>query len=82
MEGDRSTEVALAAALDPLDMMVVEGEASELGRRNRVSLPGMPKNTPVRVDAEEAVPARSLAYGALDLARELALRLVHAFRQR
>ncbi len=78
----RTAEVALAAALDPLDMMVVEGDASELGRRNRVSLPGMPTNSPVRVDAEEAVAARSIAHGAADLARELALRLVHAFRQR
>jgi hypothetical protein len=78
---DRAVEVALAAALDPLDMMVVEGDASELGRRNRVSVPGMPTNKPVRVDAEEAVPARSLVHGAVDLARELALRLVHAFRK-
>ncbi len=78
----RATEVALAAALDPLDMMVVEGDVSELGRRNRVSLPGMPTDAPVRVDAQETVPARSLAYGAVDLARELALRLVHAFRKR
>lgn len=82
IDGGRATEVALAVALDPLDMMVVEGDASELGRRNRVSLPGIPTNTPVRVEAEEAVPAHSLAYGAVDLVRELALRLVHAFRHR
>jgi hypothetical protein len=79
---DRSGEFALAAALDPLEMMVVEGDAAELGRRNRASLSGLPTNRPVRVDAEEAVPAQSIADGSVDIAREIALRLIHAFRQR
>ncbi len=57
-------------------------ERSELGRRTRISLPGMLVTTPVRVEAEDVVPARSIPYAARDLARELALRLLHAFRQR
>jgi hypothetical protein len=82
VDGGRVGEFALAVALDPLEMTVTEGDVSELGRRTRVSLPGMPVSTPVRVEAEDTVPARSIPYAARDLARELALRLLHAFRQR
>jgi Domain of unknown function (DUF4062) len=79
---NRSSEVALAVALDPLEMMAVEGDAAELGRRTRATLPSMPSNNPVRVDPEEAIASSSLAAASADLAHELALRLIHGFRKR
>ena len=77
----------MTCATDPMQLVGwgfhgVPGPSRGGGRRlgARTSQPRLaPRhaaNTPVRVDAKEAVAARSLAYGAADLAREL--RLVHA----
>lgn len=73
--GDRA---AVAAALSGI-AMAAEGTVADLGRRNSVSL-GFSQREIVRVEPEDSLPVRALANGALDIGREIAARLVHAFR--
>ncbi|QBI18867.1 DUF4062 domain-containing protein [Egibacter rhizosphaerae] len=73
--GDRA---AVAAALSGV-AMAAEGSVADLGKRNSVSF-GFSQREVVRVEPEDAVPVGALTSGAGDIGRELATRLVHAFR--
>lgn len=73
--GDRA---AVAAALSGV-AMAAEGSVADLGKRNSVSF-GFSQREVVRVEPEDAVPVDALTSGAGDIGRELATRLVHAFR--
>ena len=75
------SKVAVTAALDPVGM-AVEGDPHELGRRTRASISSfaMTGGRSIRLAAELAVPAVELRRVATDLARELAVRLLQAFR--
>lgn len=75
VSGDRA---AVAAALSGL-AMAGEGSVADLGRRNSVSL-GFSQREVVRVEPEDSVPVDALISGAGDIGRELAARLMHAFR--
>jgi hypothetical protein len=73
--GDRA---AVAAALSGV-AMAAEGSVADLGKRNSVSF-GFSRREVVLVEPEDAVPVDALTTGAGDIGRELATRLVHAFR--
>lgn len=75
VSGDRA---AVAAALSGV-AMAAEGSVADLGRRNSVSL-GFSQREVVRVEPEDSVPADALTNGAGEIGRELAARLMHAFR--
>ncbi len=73
------SSVALAIGLHHLGS-VVEGHASDLGHRNSASLPGFGQDRDALMPARDAVPAAALVRGANEIGRELAARLVLAFR--
>jgi hypothetical protein len=75
------SSVAVTAALDPVGM-AVEGDTRELGRRTTASISSfaMSGGGSLRLAAEVAVPAAELRRVATDVARELAVRLLQAFR--
>ena len=75
------SSVAVTAALDPVGM-AVEGDTQELGRRTTASISSfaMSGGGSLRLAAEVAVPAAELRRVATDVARELAVRLLQAFR--
>jgi hypothetical protein len=73
--------VAVTAALDPVGM-AVEGDTHELGRRTTASFSSfaMTGRGSIRLAAEVAAPASELRRVATDISRELAVRLLQAFR--
>ncbi|HVF06174.1 MAG TPA: DUF4062 domain-containing protein [Frankiaceae bacterium] len=73
--GDRA---AVAVGLSNV-AMAAEGSVADLGRRNSVAL-GLSLREVVHVDPDDTVPVSALAHGANDVGREMAARLVHAFR--
>jgi hypothetical protein len=73
-----SDRAAMAAALSGV-AMAAEGSVTDLGKRDSVSL-GFSQRDVVRVEPEDSVPVGALTIGAGDIGRELAARLVHAFR--
>ena len=75
------TPIAVTAGLDPVGM-AVEGDAHELGRRTTASISrfAMTGGGSLRLTAEVAAPAAELGRAAIDIARELAIRLIQAFR--
>jgi hypothetical protein len=75
------SSVAITAALDPVGM-AVEGDAHELGRRTSASISSfaMTGGGSLRLAAEVAAPAAELRRVATDIAHELAVRLMQAFR--
>jgi Domain of unknown function (DUF4062) len=74
-----SSPVALAIGLHGLGS-VVEGRGSDLGHRNSASMPGFGQDKAALVEPRDAVPAAAIARAADEIGRELALRLVLAFR--
>lgn len=72
-------EIALGASI-AIAGMISEGNPGNLGQRTRAS---MLWSTPAEVttDVDDAVPAGSLAAGAMEIGRELALRLLQKFRE-
>jgi hypothetical protein len=78
--GSQST-VAVTAALDPVGM-AVEDDTRELGRRTTASISrfAMMGGGSLRLAAEVAAPAAELRRAATDIAHELAVRLLQAFR--
>jgi hypothetical protein len=60
--------------------MAAEGSVGDLGRRSSVSF-GLAREEAVRVLPEDSVPMEALGHGAGDIGREVAARLVHAFRR-
>jgi hypothetical protein len=75
------TPVAVTAGLDPVGM-AVEGDTRELGRRTTASIStfAMTGGGSLRLAAEVAAPAAELGRVATDIARELAVRVLQAFR--
>jgi hypothetical protein len=74
-----TSSVALSIGLHGLGL-VVEGRASDLGHRTSASMPGFGQNKDALVNPRDTVPAGSIAHGANEIARELAARLILAFR--
>lgn len=72
-------EVALGASIT-ITGMINEGDPTDLGRRTSASALW---HSPAQVatDIDDAVPASSLAAGAMEIGRELALRLLQKFRE-
>jgi len=73
------SHVGLAIGLHGLGS-VVEGRIGDLGRRNSASMPGFGQNKDALVEPRDSVPAGSLGPAANEIGRELATRLVLAFR--
>jgi hypothetical protein len=71
--------VTVAAALSGLQI-AAEGSVADVGKRSRVSL-GSGGQQVALVPPEDVVPVAALGDGAADIAREVAARLVHAFRR-
>jgi len=71
--------VGLAIGLHGLGS-VVEGRIGDLGRRSSASMPGFGQNKDALVEPRDSVPAGSLGPAANEIGRELATRLVLAFR--
>ena len=74
-----TTSVALAIGLHGLGS-VVEGRISDLGRRNSASMPGFGQSKDAHVEPRDTVPATAIGPSASEIARELAARLILAFR--
>jgi hypothetical protein len=74
-----TASVALAIGLHHLGS-VVEGRISDLDHRNSASMPGFGQDRAALVPARDAVPAAALTRGANEIGRELAVRLILAFR--
>jgi len=72
-------EVALAAEVRPLDMLV-EGDPAILGSRNSASMPTRGRQT-VRVPARDMVSVAALTDGASEAGRELAVAVIGALRR-
>lgn len=74
-------EVALGASIAIVGM-INEGTPTDLGRRTIASGSSL-WHSPAQVttDIDDAVPASSLAAGAMEIGRELALRLLQKFRE-
>lgn len=72
-------EVALGASIAIVGM-INEGNPADLGRRTTASALW---HSPAQVttDIDDAVPASSLAAGAMEIGREIALRLLQKFRE-
>lgn len=75
--GIRAESVTFAIGLGPVDW-TVEGSLSSLGQRNSVSM-GM-SGGHARVTPEDSVPSGAIQGGFHEVARELAARLLHAYR--
>lgn len=74
-------EVALGASL-AIGGMINEGSPADLGRRNSASASMFEhRGVQATTDIDDAVPATSLAAGAIEIGRELALRLLQKFRE-
>jgi hypothetical protein len=71
--------VALAIGLHNLGS-VVEGRVSDLGRRNSASMPGFGQDKGALVEPRDTVPGAAIARAAEEIGRELAARLILAFR--
>jgi uncharacterized protein DUF4062 len=74
-----TSSVALSIGLHGLGL-VVEGRASDLGHRTSASMPGFGQNKDALVNPRDTVPAGAIGHGANEIARELAARLILAFR--
>ena len=74
-----TSSVALAIGLHHLGS-VVEGRISDLGHRTSASMPGFGQDKDALVPARDAVPAAALVHGATEIGRELAARVLLAFR--
>ena len=72
-------KIALAIALAGLGS-VTEGRIADIGHRTSASMPGFGHDKDARVEPRDSVPARSLGPAAQEIARELAARLILAFR--
>jgi hypothetical protein len=72
-------KVTPAAALSGIEL-ASEGSVADVGRRSSASL-GFGGQPVVHVPPEDVVPVSALVVGATDIAREVAARLVHAFRR-
>jgi len=76
-----SDEVALGASI-AIGGMINEGDPADLGRRTSASATMFShRQSQVTTDIDDAVPASSLAAGAMEIGRELALRLLQKFRE-
>ncbi len=75
-----SGAVALAVGLHGISA-VSEGRISDLGRRTSASLAGFGRDKNALVEPRDTVPARAIATGAKEIGRELATRLILAFRE-
>lgn len=73
-----SASLALAIGLHGLGS-VVEGQVADLGRRNSATMSGFGQEKAL-VEPRDTVPTAALGPGAREVARELAKRLVFAFR--
>jgi hypothetical protein len=74
-------EVALGASI-AIGGMINEGDPADLGRRTSASATMFShRQSQVTTDIDDAVPASSLAAGAMEIGRELALRLLQKFRE-
>ncbi len=73
--------VAVTAGLDPVGM-AVEGDTHELGRRTTASISrfAMTGGGSLHLAAEVAAPSAELRRATTDIAHELAVRLLQAFR--
>jgi hypothetical protein len=74
-----TASVALAIGLHHLGS-VVEGRTADLGHRNSASMPGFGQDRDALVSARDAVPAASMVRGANEIGRELAARMILAYR--
>ena len=72
-------EISLAIELAGLGS-VTEGRVADMGHRTSASMPGFGYDKDARVEPRDSVPARSLGPAAQEIARELATRLILAFR--
>jgi hypothetical protein len=74
-------EVALGASI-AIGGMINEGNPADLGRRTSASASMFShRQSQVATDIDDAIPASSLAAGAMEIGRELALRLLQKFRE-
>jgi Domain of unknown function (DUF4062) len=75
------SDIAVTAALDPV-AMAVEGETRDLGRRTKATISRFAMGGgAIRLAPEVAVASTQLQLAAKDIAHELAVRLLQAFRQ-
>lgn len=75
--GLKGSAVTFAVGLGPIDW-IVEGNMSDLGHRSSAAI-GMSSGH-ARVPPEDSVPSGAVRTGGRDIAGELAVRLMHAFR--
>lgn len=71
--------VAVTAGLDPV-AMAAEGDKHDLGRRTHATMSRFASGGSIRLSPEAALQSRQLVDAARDVARELAIRLLQAFR--
>jgi hypothetical protein len=74
-----STMVALTAGLDPV-AMAGEGDPGQLGKRTQATISRFATGGFIRLPPEVALPQPALDRAAKDVAQELAVRLLQAFR--
>lgn len=72
-------DVTVTAALDPV-AMATEGDPSQLGRRSSATISRFGTGGSIRLPPEVLMASSELQRGAKDVARELAIRLLHVFR--
>lgn len=74
-------EVALGASI-AIGFMINEGNPADLGKRNGASASIFQhRGSHVTTDIDDMVPSSSVAAGAMEIGRELALRLLQKFRE-
>jgi Domain of unknown function (DUF4062) len=59
---------------------VMEGKVVDLGHRTSATMPGFGQDKAALVEARDTVPSAAVSRGAAEIGRELATRLVFAFR--
>jgi hypothetical protein len=76
----KSGSVALTVGLHGLGS-VMEGRIDDLGHRTQASFPGFGYDKDALVEPRDSVPAASLISGGNEIGQELAVRLLHRFRE-
>jgi hypothetical protein len=76
----RGEQVGVTAGLNPIGMLV-EGDPAALGTRTSASLGRFDQDGRIQLTVEASVRAEDLPRAAMDLARELAVRLLRTHRE-